>query len=391
MLSRSSLFLMLITAGAAARDTSWPLWESYAATFIDSQGRVIDWDENGRTTSEGQAYSLFFAMVADDRERFDRVLAWTRDNLAAGDLNERLPAWHWGKSPDGQWGTLDNNAASDADLWIAYTLLQAGRLWDQPRLTALGLSLANRIAREEVAQLPSLGAMLLPGPRGFEPSSGTFVLNPSYLPVQLMLGLAKAQPNGPWSHIASQIPHVIQRSSPKGFALDWVTCRQGGQFRAEDAQGNQALASYDAIRVYLWAGLLHPSTPGRESILAATSGMRHQLKRHPVPPSVISPDGKVKVADSGAGFSAALIPYLSALREPGLVAEQQRRLRSEWNAKAGLYGLRPRYYDQNLALFSEGWSQGRYFFASDGQLECAPGGPRPVREAASLDNERTRI
>jgi endoglucanase len=366
------LFLLLLATPhtvAADRGGRWPLWESYAASFIDSQGRVIDSDESGRTTSEGQAYALFFALVADDRERFGRLLSWTEDNLAQGDLGARLPAWHWGKASGGPWGTLDANSASDADLWIAYTLLQAGRLWSESRFTALGSSLAGRIAREEVTEIPVLGSMLRPGVRGFHPRPATFVLNPSYLPLQLVLGLGKAEPSGPWMRMADQIPHLIQRASPKGFPLDWVTCHDGGKFRFEDAGGNKAVASYDAIRVYLWAGMLHTTTPGRKLILTATAGMAQQLKRLPVPPAVVGHDGKVKVANAGPGFSAALIPYLTALRETSLLAEQQRRLQSQFNPRAGLYGSRPRYYDQNLALFSEGWSQGRYFFAPDGQLE----------------------
>jgi endo-1,4-beta-D-glucanase Y len=294
-------------------------------------------------------------------------------------LRKRLPAWNWGKSSNGQWGTLDPNSASDADLWIAYTLLQAGRLWGEPRFTALGISLAGRIAREEVSELPVLGSMLLPGPQGFHPKPGTFVLNPSYLPLQVVLGLGKAEPAGPWMRMAGQIPQLIQRSSPKGFPLDWVTCQDDGKFRFEDAAGKPAVASYDAIRVYLWAGMLHPDTPGRKLILSATVGMAQQLKRLPVPPAVVTREGKVKEAHAGPGFSASLIPYLSALREASLLAEQQRRLRSQWNPRAGLYGSRPRYYDQNLALFSEGWSHGRYLFASDGQLERGPTGSEPVR------------
>ena len=84
MLLRFGLLVMAITATATAH--SWPLWESYAATFVDAQGRVIDWDENGRTTSEGQAYAMFFALVADDRDRFDRRFAQPPDALVVHDL-----------------------------------------------------------------------------------------------------------------------------------------------------------------------------------------------------------------------------------------------------------------------------------------------------------------
>jgi len=34
-----------------------------------------------------------------------------------------------------------------------------------------------------------------------------------------------------------------------------------------------------------------------------------------------------------------------------------------------LYGASQAYYDQNLALFSTGWSEQRYRFESDGKLD----------------------
>ncbi len=83
--------LGLLMVGAGCRQGPWTLWRSYSARFIDDQGRVIDPSGN-RTTSQGQAYALFFALVADDRPRFDRILEWTNYNLALGDLGARLPA-----------------------------------------------------------------------------------------------------------------------------------------------------------------------------------------------------------------------------------------------------------------------------------------------------------
>src|SRR5262245_44672844 len=75
----------------------WPrVWAAYTSWFMDGQIRVIDRDSGDRTTSEGQAYAMFFTLVANDRERFDKLLRWTELNLADGDLSARLPAWLWG-------------------------------------------------------------------------------------------------------------------------------------------------------------------------------------------------------------------------------------------------------------------------------------------------------
>ena len=116
------------------------------------------------STSEGQSYGLFFALAANDRAGFDKLLTWTQNNLAEGDLKQHLPGWLWGKKDDEQWTLLDSNSASDSDLWIAWALLEAGRLWQQPQYTETGKALLARIVAEEcVRHLPSHQALSLYG------------------------------------------------------------------------------------------------------------------------------------------------------------------------------------------------------------------------------------
>src|SRR5919198_286131 len=136
------LFVMALTSLSFAQDWA-ALWKSYAAGFMDDQIRVIDHDAGDRTTSEGQAYAMFFALVANDRSRFDRLLHWTELNLASGDFSSHLPAWSWGHAPGNKWSVLDSNSASDADVWMAYTLLKAGKAWKEKRYTWLGTALAK--------------------------------------------------------------------------------------------------------------------------------------------------------------------------------------------------------------------------------------------------------
>lgn len=366
------------TTAAAAAPASrpeaggdWPLWTSYKARFIDSQGRVVDRHSADSTTSEAQAYTLFFALVANDRPQFDRLLEWTRNNLADGDFTARLPSWSWGKSASGEWGVLDANAAADADLWLAYTLLEASELWAEPRFARQGRALAKRIAAEEVRELEGLGPMLLPGPRGFHPYPDVYQLNPSYLALHLLLGLARHIDDGPWGEIARLVPRVIEGGSANGFALDWTAYRENQGFHYSSPPGAPPTGGYDAIRVYLWAGLLHPDTPRRAEILRAVTGLADYLDEHPQPPAGISAAGEVTDAGGGVGFSAAAIPYLSALGRSRALATQQQRLAAELDPATGLYGGQFRYYDQVLALFSTGWSEARFGFDPRGALNVA--------------------
>src|SRR5580658_2807812 len=137
--------------------TDWTAYRTFTARFVQADGRVIDYSTpTQQTTSEGQSYAMFFALVANDRASFDRLLNWTRTNLAGNQFdvqNMRLPSWQWGRKPDGSYGVLDPNSASDSDLWIAYDLLQAGRLWREASYTKLGEALAEQIVSKEVTSL----------------------------------------------------------------------------------------------------------------------------------------------------------------------------------------------------------------------------------------------
>jgi len=135
VLSRCAIFLLLAVAGSAyGGSATWThLWQGFQSRFMDSQGRVVDWREDGITTSEGESYALFFSLIADDRVQFNRILNWTQNHLAQGNLAVHLPAWKWGRSQNGHWQILGKASASDADLWLAYTLLSAAHLWHDDR------------------------------------------------------------------------------------------------------------------------------------------------------------------------------------------------------------------------------------------------------------------
>jgi len=348
----------------------WTLWTSYAGRFLSRDGRIVDPSTKNQTTSEGQAYAMFFALVANDRTRFDQLLDWTRNNLAEGDLTRHLPAWQWGESPSGSWSVLDDNSASDADLWMAYTLLEAGRHWKEPRFTVAGERLAGVIAKTEVDEIPGLGPMLLPGFRDFKVGSTVF-LNPSYVPVQVLLGLAAHCPEGPWRAIAANVPRLVNASAPRGFALDWLSYRAGKGFGFDAPSGKKPVASYDAIRVYLWAGMLPDNSIARGNLLESLQGMSRLLSRHKIPPAVVDLNGTIAIAQGSPGFSAALVPFLIARGERERADRQRRRVSEAWNRATGLHGASPNYYDQNLILFSEGWLENRYRFDPNGRLNLS--------------------
>lgn len=371
--------LVSLWCQCAARASSWPLWDRYAARFVSPEGRVIDPDRNSMTTSEGQSYAMFFALVAGDGSSFDRLWSWTQNNLAQGDLSKNLPAWSWGHKNDDSWGVLDENSASDSDLWIAYSLIEAGELWGQRRYDKTGRAMLSLISKNETASLPGIGSVLLPGRNGFRQAaslldlvrSPSWILNPSYMPLPLILAANRADPEGPWKSMAYSLPSWLENASPSGFAMDWVEYTSGKGFAPVGQPGDTsklACGSYDAIRVYLWSGMTAQESPGATKLIKLFVPMSKYIKAHQSPPEVVNPDGTVTNGKAPPGFSAAVLPFLIASGDKEAAALQLRDVMAQMGSSTGLLGDPPRYYDQNLALFALGWYEQRFQFAPDGTL-----------------------
>lgn len=351
---------------ARAADCRWPRWQTFKAHYIQADGRVIDYSHDKlHSTSESQAYALFFALVADDRPTFDRILAWTRDNLAGGDLTARLPAWQWGRQANNGWGVLDRNSASDADLWLAYGLLEAGRLWGAPAYAEQGRALAGLILAQEVVDIPGLGRSLLPGPQGFQPAPDRWRLNPSYLPIQVLRLLAARLPEQPWNAVLTAGTRLLRESAPLGFAPDWAMYRSGQGFLPDPE--SRGRGSYDAIRVYLWLGMLAPRDPLRAPLLTHYAPMARLVAGNLAPPETLDTVSGEARGSGPVGYSAALIPFLKA-QDMAQMARCQRNRVDYLSGDSVVKDGRLPYYDQVLVLFGTGWQEDRYAFAQDGRL-----------------------
>lgn len=364
-------------AGPACAAQPWPLWESWATRYVQDDGRMLSSSmEANHSTSEGQSYGMLFALIGNDQARFDHLWTWTRANMLGSDLSTRLPGWLWGQGKDGRWQLQDANSASDADLWIVYALLEAARLWERPQYRADALQLLGTIESRLVVTLPGLGKMLLPGPEGFVQPDHLWRLNPSYLPRPLLQRLAKEQPKGPWKEIADNTVKLIRGSSPRGYVADWVgyrgTSAQSGLFVIDPIKGG--LGSYDAIRVYLWAGMTPKADPGFSQLLGALDGMTQSTASTGVPPEKAQVASGAVDGEGPFGYSAALVPYFIAKGQPWLAEQQQRRAQASLDAafaKGSGQDADPLYYNVMLSLFGLGWAEKRYQFRDDGTLKLS--------------------
>lgn len=335
-------------------------WTRYIEHFIQNDGRVIDHNDTGKSTSEGQAYALFHALVANDRGTFANVLKWLNDNLARGDMATHLPGWRWGKTQDDKWTLLEPNSASDADLWIAYSLLEASRLWNIPEHKMLGLAMLKNINASEVEQAEGLGPVLLPGKYGFKPSKCQWRLNPSYLPIQLFRGLNFHDPKGPWAKLADSSAAIIKGASPKGVAPDWIVYDPIQGFIPDREAGDKG--SYDAIRVYLWVGMMADGDPLKKELV---KHLQYRCEGNCWPPTETHTQTGIRYGEGPSGFKAAVLPWLEA-------DNQQQCLQNTLTTmQATPASQKANYYDENLKLFGLGWHEKKFHFDSEGRLQPA--------------------
>lgn len=354
--------IVMLTCSACEDAASWPAWDGFKQAFLSEDGRVIDRSQDDlRSISEGQAYALFFALVAKDRTSFDRILKWTENNLSNGDLGQHLPAWLWGR--DGEnWGPLDTNSASDADLWLAYTLHEASRVWCHAPYAEKAKHLGQLIVQQEVKDIEGLGTTVLPGPQGFV-KGDSVKLNPSYLPPFLMARLADIWPEEPiWTKIYLGSQHLMLNAARTGFYPDWVLYTQGKYALPE----NDQRGDYDAIRAYLWVGMTPPSTPGQASLRAALTPLISIVEQRKEMPEWTEPTSN-QVSDKAGplGFQAAMAPLLDQMGKTKLAKTLHEKGMKQGDAQAWRdYG----YYNAALTLFAQGYMDKRYRFGTNGQL-----------------------
>lgn len=337
----------------------WNLWEIFARDALEG-GRIVNRAaENLSTTSEGQPYALFFALAAEDRKSFERIFRWTEENLCYGDCTKNLPAWLWGRSIGKDpktgaateiWGILDRNNAADSDLWIAYSLLEAGRLWKNAEYAKKGRELSELILSESF-DISGLGRVIPPGAVGFR-VRGLTRQNPSYYPPFLLKRLEAENPA--WREIRMGAMRTILRGSRSGFSADWADFDQSGTAHGVKAE----LGSWDAIRVYLWAGMTSADDPDAAVLKRALSPMIRTTDEAGVPPERVVGETLTLSSPGPDAFAACLLPWTRNTRTGAFARTLL--------AKNEISGYA--YYKSVLTLFGLGYDRGIFAFDAEGRL-----------------------
>lgn len=340
-------------------------WAAYRQRFIQADGRVIDWEQGGRTVSEGQAYAMLRAVFADDPTTFAQTLQWAEDNLRRVDPEsgnqpvDSLWAWKWGQTDLGSWEILDINFASDADLDAITALILASRRWDRPEYLALARTkLKDLWEFSTVTALPTGQPQryFLPGPvAAFQPQPPVAYLNPSYLAPYAFRLFAQVDLERDWLSLVESSYEVLEQStqlSAVNLPSDWVALNlTTGQFQSPPIRTRlRSTYSFDAYRVW-WRIALDAvwfNEPRAKTFLQDHLGHLQTLwQTDQVLPARISLRGSATARYEATSQYAMLYPAFQVI-DPTIAEEMwQQKLLPTY--KAGIWDNDSAYYAQNLA------------------------------------------
>src|SRR4051794_19217977 len=168
-----------------------PLADTFLDRYVTPDGRVLRRDQGGDVVSEGEAYAMVLAEMANRPRTVRVVWRWTTTHLQRED---GLLSWH--ATAGGQ--VLDPQSAGDADVLAAGALLSY-RGPDADSLHKSGRRLAAAVLAHETVVVGGR-PVLVAGP--WAAQSTPPVVDPSYWMPSLFRRIAASTHDGRWSEMA---------------------------------------------------------------------------------------------------------------------------------------------------------------------------------------------
>ncbi len=331
------MITLLWVSETAALDAD--AWQRFKKEYMAEDGRVIDFNQGGRSHSEGQGYAMLLAVAYDDARTFHRCWRWAENNLQVRG-NDRLLAWSWGERYPGRWGVIDMNNATDGDLLIAGALLLGAEKWQDVPLKKKALGILESVRTRLVPEKNGL-FLLLPGYYGFVQPDGTMI-NPSYMVFPAFLLFAEQEHKSFWKRLHKDCLTVLSRCTftRLGLPADWVLWKEPAPVLAAQ---RGTYYGYEAIRVPLYL-----AWDENLDALPGFSGMLDLVERLGyVPRNVDLAGNSVSLEEASAGFCAV---YARAAEALGRKAQS----RTLWKRAREKIGAEKRdYYSHVLYLLSQ--------------------------------------
>ncbi len=329
-------------------------WNYYKKNFMSHDGRIIDYERNDVTTSEGQSYAMLRAVFIGDKEAFDKAYRWSVDNL--GRKEDNLFAWLWGKREDNTWGIIDRNSASDADIDIAFALLLAGECWSNNEYIYDAVNIINDIWNLETKVINNQ-RVLMPGIT--QADNEIIPINPSYFATYAFKTFAKYDEDHDWNSLVNSSYSLLSQSASlteSGLPPNWFNINsQSGEIFI-DKENQDSDFSYDAIRVFLrtYVDYLIFNDKRAFNILKKSQFFKDKyFKKYREVKffTNFKQNGELRDKVENIGAIALLVPVFKALSDKQKAYKiYKKKVVSNYNPK-GYWDSSKNYYTQNLAWF----------------------------------------
>lgn len=340
-------------------------WELYKNKFINQDGRVIDFSQNDITTSEGQSYAMLRAVWVDDKETFDLVWKWTKENLKRP--NDELFGWRWGQREDKSYGFLldgGENSATDADQDIALALIFASSRWGDNTYQEESKKILKDMWNSNTATA-SGKRYLIAG--DWAQNENELVINPSYFAPYAWKIFAKVDKERDWNSVVDPAYELLNKSSTDkldkekavGLPPDWaVLDRKTGQLKPPVNLGNFTTNySFDALRTP-WRVALdakwNNDERAKKYLEAMCKPLEDAFTLDKKLVNTYSHDGIKQSEDENAAmYSAALGCFTSTNQEIAMEIYQNKIVKLYAN-DTNTFREDITYYDQNWLWFGAG-------------------------------------
>lgn len=325
----------------------------YKKNFMTKDGRIVDYDKEGITTSEGQSYMMLRSLIMEDKKTFDLTYKWTKNNLQREDY---LFAWLWGKKGL-KYEIIDENSASDADIDIAFALYLAYEKWQDEKYLKDAKLITNVIWKKETKKI---GNYILLTPGAKQSTEDKNEINPSYFsPYQFKI-FQKYDTKHKWELLVDSSYYYLNKLSfetETGLPPNWFYI-QDGQIVLEDSEKSDF--SYDAIRVFLRIYLDYKYTkdPRALSVLERTSFFVNEWNKNQTFYTNYTKNGDLRNNDVFIGGVAILLPALGICNEQ-VANEVYSNIIAPKIQDKNYWSSKKDYYEKNLTWF------GMYLYQKD--------------------------
>lgn len=322
------------------------IYELYKKNFMSRDGRIIDYDRKGITTSEGQSYMLLRSLAVNDKKTFDIVWSWTKNNLQRPD---KLFSWLWGENSDRKYTILDDNSASDADIDIASALILAYEKWGEPEHLEEAKSIINSIWNKETKKVGNYIA-LMPGAK--QASDEKIEINPSYFSPYSFKLFQKYDNLHDWNCLIDSSYYYLDNVTFKTRSQlppDWFLI-EDGNIVLEDSEKSDF--SYDAIRVFARIYIDYVQTGERRAlpIIERSIIFVDQWKKSKTFYTNYKANGELRDKNKFIGSMALLIPVIN-LYDKKTAAQIYQQMVEEYLQNESYWRNKNDYYGKNLLWF----------------------------------------